>query len=143
MSTKCFLSTFTYLNASTNLSTFWASPWTFICAWNFLRASSRSIPEKSISSTTQLRRTIVEEMLHLYAQAKTYMWIKKKQNTSVFIFCAFNFSLCGCSIVQNIVLLHWKGLWALQPQRNSPIIVLSQKIKHTWNKSELLGKSQS
>lgn len=40
-----------------SLSTFWASPWTLIWAWNFLRASSRSIPEKSISSTTQLKHT--------------------------------------------------------------------------------------
>lgn len=46
----------TNLKASISLSTFWASPWTLICAWNFLKASSMSIPEKSISSTTQLRK---------------------------------------------------------------------------------------
>lgn len=43
-----------YLKASTSLSTRCASPCTLIWAWNFLRASSRSIPEKSISSRTQL-----------------------------------------------------------------------------------------
>ena len=44
-----------HLKASMSLSTFWASPWTRIWAWNFRRASSSSVPEKSISSTTQLR----------------------------------------------------------------------------------------
>lgn len=36
-------------------STFWASPCTRIWAWNLRRASSSSMAEKSISSTTQLR----------------------------------------------------------------------------------------
>lgn len=43
-----------YLKASIRRSTFWASPWTRMWAWNFLSASSSSMPEKSISSTTQL-----------------------------------------------------------------------------------------
>lgn len=43
-----------YLKASISRSTFCASPWTLMCAWNFLSASSSSIAEKSISSTTQL-----------------------------------------------------------------------------------------
>lgn len=46
-----------HLKASTSRSTRWASPWTLIWAWNFRRASSRSIPEKSISSRTQLKMT--------------------------------------------------------------------------------------
>lgn len=45
-----------HLKASMSLSTFCASPWTRTWAWNFLRASSSSMPEKSISSTTQLLR---------------------------------------------------------------------------------------
>ncbi len=45
-----------HLNASISLSTFCASPCTRIWAWNFLKASSNSIPEKSISSTTQLSK---------------------------------------------------------------------------------------
>lgn len=44
------------LNASMSRSTFWASPWTRMCAWNFRRASSSSMAEKSISSTTQLEQ---------------------------------------------------------------------------------------
>ena len=36
-------------------STFWASPWTRMWDWNFRSASSKSMEEKSISSTTQLR----------------------------------------------------------------------------------------
>lgn len=42
------------LKASMSRSTFWASPWTRMWFWNFLRASSSSMPWKSISSTTQL-----------------------------------------------------------------------------------------
>lgn len=37
-------------------STFCASPCTRMCAWNFLSASSSSMAEKSISSTTQLKQ---------------------------------------------------------------------------------------
>lgn len=44
-----------YLKASMSRSTFWASPCTRMCAWNLRRASSSSMLEKSISSTTQLR----------------------------------------------------------------------------------------
>lgn len=44
------------LNASMSRSTFWASPWTRMCAWNLRRASSSSMAEKSISSTTQLEQ---------------------------------------------------------------------------------------
>lgn len=43
-----------HLKASMSLSTFCASPCTRTWAWNFLKASSSSMPEKSISSTTQL-----------------------------------------------------------------------------------------
>lgn len=43
------------LKASMSRSTFWASPWTRMWFWNFLRASSSSMLWKSISSTTQLR----------------------------------------------------------------------------------------
>lgn len=45
---------FSYLKASISRSTFCASPCTRMWAWNFRRASSSSMPEKSISSTTQL-----------------------------------------------------------------------------------------
>lgn len=45
---------FSYLKASMSRSTFCASPCTRMWAWNFRRASSSSMPEKSISSTTQL-----------------------------------------------------------------------------------------
>lgn len=47
-------SAWSYLKASMSRSTFWASPWTRMWFWNFLRASSNSMPWKSISSTTQL-----------------------------------------------------------------------------------------
>lgn len=44
------------LKASMSRSTFCASPCTRMCAWNFLSASSNSMAEKSISSTTQLKQ---------------------------------------------------------------------------------------
>jgi len=52
------LVTVPHLKASIKRSTFWASPCTRMWDWNFRKASSSSIPEKSISSTTQLQENL-------------------------------------------------------------------------------------
>lgn len=67
-----------HLKASMSLSTFWASPWTRTWAWNFLRASSSSMPEKSISSTTQLWR-----------EQKRQRWKREKEQR-------VDLALCHC-----------------------------------------------
>lgn len=53
-----------HLYASISRSTFCASPWTLMCAWNFRSPSSSSRPEKSISSTTQLEKRPTDERIN-------------------------------------------------------------------------------
>ncbi len=76
----------THLKASIRRSTFCASPWTRIWAWNFRKASSSSITEKSSSSTTQLQQTNVMST-HACCMPQLHVCTNRVQeNCGVFIY---------------------------------------------------------
>lgn len=84
------------LKASIRRSTFWASPCTLMCAWNLRSASSSSMAEKSISSTTQLRRNTSRKLCCWKCSQTTISWkkilkIKKNNNNNKNFFCGNRF----------------------------------------------------